>query len=82
MDWIFERVIELAAWVALIMSVIFFCDALWLLFLWVRSFGEENSQLLVQAGQAAGAFVLSSLSMGLLACIDRYVFDLPEDPAS
>jgi hypothetical protein len=34
--------------------------------------------MLIQSAQAAGAFVLSSLVMGALACIDRYVFDAPD----
>jgi hypothetical protein len=41
--------------------------------------GETAPNVIFQAGQAAGGFVLFSLAMGALACIDRYVFDLPEE---
>jgi len=83
MAWLFERTIELAAWVAFILCVVFLCDAVYLLIKWVQSLSDEPAQtLLLQSAQAAGAFVLSALAMGALACIDRYVFDLPEPPAS
>ena len=79
MAWLFERMIELAAWVAFILGVVFLTEAVYLLIQWVQSLREEPAQaLLLQSAQAAGAFVLSALTMGALACIDRYVFDLPE----
>jgi hypothetical protein len=34
MAWLFERVIELAVWVAFILAVVFFVDAVWLLIDW------------------------------------------------
>jgi hypothetical protein len=83
MAWLFERMIETAAWVAFILGVVFFCEAAYLLYRWVRSLSIEPADaLLLQAGQAAAAFVLSALVMGTLACIDRYVFDVPEQPAA
>lgn len=85
MDWLFERTIELAAWVALILAVIFFCDSVWMLFVWVRNLsgGEEINAVdpagfLAQSGQAAIKFVGAAIAMGVLACIDHYVFDLDE----
>jgi hypothetical protein len=80
MEWLFERVVELAAWVALILGLVFLFEAGYLLFEWVRSLSNQNpsQDLLFQAAQSAGAFVLSALAMGALACIDRYVFDVPE----
>jgi hypothetical protein len=82
MEWLFERMIELAAWVAFILGVVFLCEAVYLLVQWVRSLSTEPAQeLLVQSGRAAASFVLSGLAVGALACIDRYVFDLPEPPA-
>jgi len=80
MDWLFERMIELAAWVAFILGVVFLCDAIWMLVQWGIHFrGEENTAYLTQSGQAAIKFVGSALALGFLACIDRYVFDLPEE---
>jgi hypothetical protein len=34
--------------------------------------------MLQDSARAAGIFVLSALAMGSLACIDRYVFDMPD----
>jgi hypothetical protein len=83
MAWLFERTIELAAWVALVLGFICLFDAVWLFVQWIRVWmeGETAPRLIFQAGQAAGGFVLFSLAMGALACIDRYVFDLPEEHA-
>ena len=81
MAWLFERTIELAAWVAFILGVFFFVDAGYHLAMWVRSLWVETPDalmLLFHSGRSAGLFVASALSMGALACIDRYVFDLPE----
>lgn len=80
MDWLFERMIELAALVAFILAVIFLIDAGYLLVLWFMSWtnDEPATERLLQSAQAASAFVLSALSMGALACIDRYIFDAPQ----
>jgi hypothetical protein len=79
MDWLFERMIELAALVAFILGILFFIDAGYLLVQWFISWRSEAPapELLLQSAQAASAFVISALSMGALACIDRYVFDAP-----
>lgn len=86
MDWLFERTIELAAWVAFILCAIFLADSAYMLFLWVQSLsgGEainavDTSQHLANSGQAALKFVGTAIAMGILACIDHYVFDLPEE---
>ena len=80
MDWIFERMIELAAWVSLILGVIFLCDAIWMLVQYLQDFGGEGSaSFLAQSGQAAIKFVGASLALGVLACIDHYVFDIADE---
>ena len=85
MDWLFERTIELAAWVAFVLGVIFFCDAVWMFVLWVQNLGGgdvnpvDPGGFLAQSGQAAIKFVGAALAMGILACIDHYVFDMPEE---
>lgn len=85
MDWLFERMIELAAWAAFILGIVFLCDALWMLLEWVRfQFareipGEGSAAYLTQSCQAAIKFVGAALALGTLAVIDRYVFDLPEE---
>ncbi len=80
MAWLFERMIELAAWVAFILGLIFLIDAVWLLVLWAQSLRTDDPAptLLMDSAHAAGAFVASALAVGALACIDRYVFDVPE----
>jgi hypothetical protein len=86
MAWLFERMIELAAWVAFILGLVFLAGAGYFLFqgvvLWWNGNAVEAPDLLVQACLSASWFVLSALAVGALACIDRYVFDLPEPPAS
>jgi hypothetical protein len=80
MAWLFERTIELAAWVAFILAVICLVDSGYLFYVCIRTWmnSETDPVLAFRAGQAAGGFVLFSLAMGALACIDRYVFDQPQ----
>lgn len=80
MEWLFERMIEAAAWVAFILGLFFLCEAVWMLVQWlINRAGEDSTSFLVNSGQAAAAFVASALALGALACIDRYVFDI-DDP--
>ena len=80
MEWLFERTIELAAWVAWILGLVFLVEALILLVRWLASWGAERDDLLLaQATQSAAFFVVCGLAVGLLACIDRYVFDVAEE---
>lgn len=78
--------IETAAWVAFILGLVFLFDAGFLLVQSLRAFFSDLERdvmirsvqdLLVAAGTAGGKFVLAALAMGILACIDRYVFDSP-----
>lgn len=78
MEWLFERMIETAAWVAFILGLVFLCEAVWMLVKWIQNWNADGTDFLVQSGQAAAAFVLSALAVGSLACIDRYVFDVDE----
>lgn len=76
MAWLFERMIETAAWVAFILGIVFLCESVWMLVEWATHLNVEGgSNYLRQSGQAAASFVASALAMGLLACIDHYVFD-------
>jgi hypothetical protein len=74
--------VELAAWVALILGLVFLAGAVYYFVLgvrlWMSDGGEESSDLLIQSAIAASAFVLSIVAMGVLACIDHYVFDADE----
>lgn len=82
MAWLFERTIELAAWVALVLGLVFLAGAIYYFVhgvqAWMNSSPQEAADLLVQSAIAASAFVLSTVAMGILACIDHYVFDADE----
>ena len=83
MAWLFERIIELAAWVAFILCLIFLAGAGYYLYLGAQLWWEGDGNapdIIARACQSAFAFVASALMLGGLACIDRYVFDLPETP--
>ena len=85
MDWLFERTIELAAWVALLLGIIFLCDSVIMLVMWFKNLGGSGinavdpTGYLTQSSQAAMKFVAMAIALGVLACIDHYVFDLPEE---
>jgi len=55
------------------------------LVLWVQNLGGSDvnpvapAGYLAQSGQAAIKFVGSAVALGVLACIDHYVFDLPDE---
>lgn len=86
MRWLFERTIEIAAWVAMILAwVLAVLAAVWL----VRWFGTlrtdpaepwGNIDLLCDSAKAAGGFVGAAVALGVLACIDRFIFDADEHP--
>ena len=90
MAWLFERTIETAAWVALVVAWASLALALWWFYLFVATLGVEptwvqgvqvdgpNYALLRDATKAAGAFVGFAVALGLLACVDRFLFDADE----
>ena len=76
MAWLFERTIELAAWVAMIVAwVSAVLAAIWIV-RWFSTLktGAEN-ELLWDSARAAAGFVGSALALALLAAIDRFIFD-------
>ena len=78
MEWLFERMIEAAAWFAFVIGLVFCGGAIWSFVLWVMSGGTDH-ELLYRSGYSAAGFIVSAIALGTLACIDRYVFDLPEE---
>jgi hypothetical protein len=81
MRWLFERTIEIAAWVAMIVGwVAAALAAVWFV-QWCGTLQTDpalpwgNTQLLECSAKAAGAFVGFALAVGLLACIDHFLFD-------
>jgi hypothetical protein len=84
MLWLFERTIEIAAWVAMIVGwVAAVLAAVWLV-RWFGTIGTDPSDrwgdpaLLWRSAQAAAAFVGFSVALGILACVDRFIFDVDE----
>jgi hypothetical protein len=83
MAWLFERTVELGAWVSLVMAWVTLGLALWFFGQWVSTFQIDSdpvvaAQLLFDAGKCAGAFVGFALALGGLACVDRFLFDADE----
>ena len=80
MAWIFERTVETAAWVALVVAWGSFGLGVYWVYLFLATVGTEpDYALLRDATKALGAFVGFSLALGALACIDRFLFDAEED---
>lgn len=79
MAWIFERTVEVAAWLALVLFWVAFGVALYLLFRWFGTLRDvPDYYILRDAGVYALAAILSALVLGGLAAIDRYLFDADE----
>lgn len=82
MTWLFERTIECAAWLAMILAwVAAVFSVVWL----VKWFGTLQTggdyELLTLSAKAAAACVGSAVALGGLACIDRFIFDADEPHA-
>lgn len=79
MAWIFERTVEVAAWVALIVAWTSLAMAVYWTYLWIGTLrSEPDCKILYDVAKAAGMFVGFSLALGGLACIDRFLFDADE----
>lgn len=79
MVWLFERTVESAAWVALVVAWASLALAVYWLYLFIATASSApDYELLRDAAKAAGAFVAFSLALGGLACVDRFLFDADE----
>jgi len=79
MAWLFERTVEAAAWVALVVAWASLGFALYWLYGFVATWrSEPDFALLRDAAKAAGAFVGFAVALGALACVDRFLFDADE----
>lgn len=80
MAWLFERTVEVAAWVAMLVAWASLALAVWWFFLFIATLGSDpDYQLLRDGTKAAGAFVGFALALGGLACVDRFLFDADEE---
>ncbi|TWT47448.1 hypothetical protein [Botrimarina hoheduenensis] len=81
MAWVFERTVEAAAWVALVVAWSSLGLALYWMYQWFGTLQTgADFQLLRDATKAAGAFVGFALALGGLACVDRFLFDADHEP--
>lgn len=80
MAWIFERTVEAAAWVALVVAWGSFALGAYWMYLFVATLASQpDYELLRDATKALGAFVGFAVALGALACVDRFLFDAEED---
>ncbi len=80
MVWLFERTVECAAWLAL---VVFWASVGFAIYFFFHFCGtlqsdEVDYNLLRNAAKSAGAAVGFALALGGLACVDRFLFDADE----
>lgn len=81
MIWLFERTVELAAWLALILFWIALGVAIYMFVGWIRTLDNEVAPdyfLLRDAGIYAVIASVMGLVLGGLACVDRFLFDADE----
>ena len=84
MAWLFERTIEAAAWVAMVVAWASLGLALYWFYLFCGTMNagiadaDPDYALLRDAAKAAGAFVGFALGLGGLACVDRFLYDADE----
>lgn len=81
MAWLFERTVEVAAWVALFVAWCSFALALKWFYLFVATLSTQpDYAILCDSAKGFGAFVGFALALGALACVDRFLFDADELP--
>jgi len=78
MAWLFERTVEVAAWVAMVAAWVAAAVTVYGLVVFFRAWqeaGSINLGLLADTGRAAGACVAFAVGLGALACVDRFIYD-------
>ena len=80
MAWLFERTIEVAAWIALAAAWVAAGMTVYGLVVFARTAFDDafRLHLLVETGKAAGACVGFAVALGALACVDRFIYDADE----
>lgn len=79
MAWLFERTVECAAWLALVVAWVSVGLAVYFFVLWCGTLQTEaDHELIRDAAKSAGAAVGFALALGGLACVDRFLFDADE----
>jgi hypothetical protein len=77
MAWLFERTVEIAAWIAMLAAWIAAAVTVHGLIEFFRVWSSDalSLALLADVGRAAGACVLFAVGLGALACVDRFLYD-------
>ncbi|MGE3241922.1 MAG: hypothetical protein AB7G28_00770 [Pirellulales bacterium] len=77
MAWLFERTVEVAAWVAMAAAWVAAAVTVYGLVVFFRTWQADsiNLGLLADTGRAAGACVAFAVGLGALACVDRFIYD-------
>jgi hypothetical protein len=80
MAWLFERTVEVAAWVAMAAAWVAAAVTVYGLVVFIRTWQADsiNLGLLADTGRAAGACVGFAVGLGALACVDRFIYDADE----
>ncbi|MCO6042937.1 hypothetical protein NG895_03355 [Aeoliella sp. ICT_H6.2] len=80
MAWLFERTVETAAWIALVVTWVSIGMAIYYFCRWCGTLQADEADwyLLRDAAKSAGAAVGFALALGGLACVDRFLFDADE----
>lgn len=80
MAWLFERTVEVAAWMAMVAAWVAAALTVYGLVEFFRTWQSDsmNLGLLADTGRAAGACVAFAVGLGALACVDRFIYDADE----
>jgi hypothetical protein len=80
MAWLFERTVEVAAWMAMVAAWVAAGITVYGLVVFFRTWQSDTFSLalLADTGRAAGACVAFAVGLGALACVDRFIYDADE----
>jgi hypothetical protein len=80
MAWLFERTVEVAAWIAMAAAWVAAGLTVFGLVEFFRTWQTDafSLPLLVSAGRMAGVCVAFAVALGALACVDRFIYDADE----
>ena len=77
MAWLFERTVEVAAWMAMVAAWVAVAITTYGLVVFFQTWRSDSLSLplLADVGRAAGACVGFAVGLGALACVDRFIYD-------
>ena len=77
MAWLFERTVEVAAWMAMLAAWVSAGITIYGLVIFFQTWRNDGFSLGLLAGTvwSAGACVGFAVALGALACVDRFIYD-------